>query len=128
MNDSQLQENYFYACLKYAVDNGGVTDYSIFVPDQCTLIANESNEISIQTWTHSSTQPTNTDLKLYQISDLDEVKDLYLEMILAKEGKIFVTSTAHATLVKPYCQEGHLYYDQDTSSLKILIGNTWTSI
>jgi hypothetical protein len=128
MNDSQLQENYFYACLKYAVDNGGVTDYSTFVPNQCIFISNESDEISIQTWIHSSTQPTNTDLKLYQVSDLDEVKDLYFETNFAKENKTFVTSTAHATILQQFCEEGQLYYDTDTSSLKILIGNTWTSI
>lgn len=74
MNSSELQSNFLYACLKYAVDNGGIdTNYTTFSPDVIG-IEYRDNAYTIVRWNHSSTQPTTDDLMAYSVDDLADVK------------------------------------------------------
>lgn len=125
MNDEELQENFCHACLKYAMDNGGVPDIDAFLLQR---VLNEEEEISIASWTHSSTQPTTTDLKAYSVSDLDEVKTITNCINRMREGKTCVCTTPIGETIKPYADEGQLRYCHTDNVLKIKLSNTWVPL
>lgn len=152
MNDQELQENFYMACLKYAMDNGSVPDIDAFIAQRLLdeeaagisipalvqrhtmddlstrILSEEQVGISIAAWTHSSTPPTTTDLKAYSVSDLDEVKLIYTCIDRMRQGKTCVCTTPIATILLPYADEGQLRYCQTDTVLKIKLNDAWVTL
>jgi hypothetical protein len=69
MNDQELFDNFFNACVAYAEDNGAaITDPSTL----CELVDNGDGKIIIKSWNHNSTKPTNAQLKTYTSSQVQQ--------------------------------------------------------
>jgi hypothetical protein len=126
MNDQELQENFYMACLKYAMDNGGVPDIDAFIAQR--VLNEEPEGISIASWTHPSTQPTTTDLKTYSVSDLDEVKLICTCINRMRQGKTCVCTTPIGEILLPYADEGQLRYCQTDTVLKIKLNDAWVTL
>jgi len=80
MNDTELQENYYIACYHYAktigpdpvVTQDPITDFAI-------ISDNGDSILYIVNWNHSSTQPTNTELKTYTVQQVQDSWNQYLK-------------------------------------------------
>jgi hypothetical protein len=69
-----LQDNFLYACIKYAEQHGGITtSYLRFSPDIVGLVY-DNNNFSIAYWNHPSRPPTNNELSLFSEEDLVPIK------------------------------------------------------
>jgi len=126
MNDSEFEQNCWYACMKYAIDNGGIENYLDF-PYQCVLF-NNGHGIFIHKWTHPSIKPTFDDLKKYSMTDLNNSQKIWDSLIRLKENKIPVCSKSIGEIMKPYTEEGQLMYCTTDSVLKIYLNNSWKSL
>lgn len=77
MDDTELEENFLYACLKYAIDHGGVeVNYTTFSPKYIGL-ENRKGKHFIVRWDHPSPQPSEEELKKYSVEDLHLTIDMY---------------------------------------------------
>lgn len=98
MNDSELQQNYYEACYHYAKTIGPDPIVNIYDPisDFVELTISISNVKSINLWNHSSTQPTNTQLKTYTVQQVQDSWNQYLKDNIAtnplnESGTILLT-------------------------------------
>lgn len=65
MNDTELRENFFNACVHYANANG--TEVS---DDTFASLMDKSGTISITNWNHDSQKPTLGQLKAFNVADV----------------------------------------------------------
>lgn len=97
MDSSELQQNFLYACLKYAYDNGGIeTNYTTFSPDYVG-IEYRDNTYTIVRWNHDSTQPSVDDLMAYSVTDLADVKKTFENHSLLKKSKCAIAGGSTTT-------------------------------
>ena len=76
MNDIQLTQHFLFACLKYAEDNGDVTNYGNFSPDVVGL-EYDGKEYKIMRWEHPSPIPSLLQLQSYTIENLSATIERY---------------------------------------------------
>ena len=87
MNDRELQDNFLFALLKYASDNGGITNLRSFSP---SVVGIEciNGKYKISRWEHPSKRPTNELLKsTYTVSDLEPIILAYNGEKMASNGE-----------------------------------------
>jgi hypothetical protein len=127
MNSQELFDNFFWTCLKYAVDNGGVDDYTLFT--SCVDLFSPDNEtVQILRWDHPSTPPTDEQLSAYTVDDANNIKDLFDDISLVKQGRPVATITEHMTILAPFAQKGQLAYNTSDSSLYMFVNGAWIKI
>lgn len=81
-----MQENFLFACLKWACDRGGITtSYSRFSPELVTLQYG-TGRFRIVHWRHPSPRPTVADLRTYSASDLATTRSLYDAHVVLESG------------------------------------------
>lgn len=127
---SELNTNYLFACIKYALDQSDATtvgDYSLF-HQKCGLSTDPvTGNVQIDSWDVGSVpQPSQEDLLAIDLADLDPIIDLHNDMIKAKNDGVLVTVDRDA--VTPYVSQGKLLYDKNDSKLKIYIDGSWITL
>jgi len=127
---NELNENFYYACIKYTLDNSNanvVGDYSLF-HNQCGRTLDDSGNIIINFWNIDSVpQPTQDDLLAYNLIDLNDTIDLHNDFQeLNNQTKVVITN--HIANLTPYVNNGTLLYDTNESKLKLWISGSWTNI
>ncbi len=80
MNDTELKNNFYEACYHYAktVGPNPNVDRSTF-RSNFVVITNVANYPNIDTWNHSSSEPTNTQLKTYTVQQVQDSWATYLK-------------------------------------------------
>lgn len=132
MNDLELTENFVFACLKYAIDHGGVTtNFLTFSPDIIGLeLTNQT--ISISRWGHASPQPSITQLKRYTVDDLVEVIEVYNIMLVFQTSPVAITTSSNVQTILNYvgygCKTGSLLLNIHTNQLMVFYGSVWLPV
>lgn len=85
MNDKELQENFYEACYHYAKTIGPAPDVKFYdSADDFVVIFSDNNGARIGIWNHTSTEPTDTQLKKYTVKEVQDSWNLFLKSNLSK--------------------------------------------
>jgi len=114
MNDQELYDNFLYACVTYANNNGSkVTDTSTL----CELYDDGSGEMQILSWNHDSKQPTDDQLKAYTLEQVQLTATTYNNQALINNAVILSFTTSERDVLVP--PEGVIIYNKTTKQLQL---------
>ena len=125
MNDQQLFDNYFSACITYAENNGGLADGA--EDTLCILKDGGDQKIFIATWNHPSAQPSNADLKVFtaaQVSVRGLIRTLKKRL---NEQKLPNIPTAVRNII-PSPQSGWMIFNSTLNKVQFYDGTIWETV
>jgi len=96
MNNSELEENFYFACYHYAKTIGPDPIVTQDPDTDFVFLQDDGSGTYINIWNHSSTQPTNTQLKTYTVQQVQDSWNQYLKDNIAtnplnESGTILLT-------------------------------------
>jgi hypothetical protein len=131
LTTEEMNSNAMFVFMKYHLDNGGtVSNYNTFSTNYSFTIPNGdyTNDLVIDTWELSSTQPIVADLKsTYSLSDLEDVEHIWEDIQWLQKQQPAVTTYDRVELTS-YAVEGNLLYDKNDNKLYVMTDGSWVSL
>jgi hypothetical protein len=122
MNNQELYDNFFNACIVYAEDNG---NNPVDENNLCDLTDNGNGTITINAWYHDSPQPSDNDLKAYTVAQItDRIRIRNNQKALIATKMLSFTTTDRDELTP---QEGVIIYNLTTQTVQVYT-NQWKSL
>jgi hypothetical protein len=122
MNDQELYDNFLYACVTYANDNGTHVDDPNSL---CELYDDGMGSISITAWYHNSTQPSNEDLKAYTLEQVQHTATVYQNQQKLNETLMLSFTTTERDELTP--EEGVIIYNKTTQTIQVYT-DSWKDV
>jgi hypothetical protein len=128
MDETELQQNYYYACFKYAYDNSNNT-----IPeDSFVMLQNNSDGKGtyIASWNHSSVQPTPEQLITYTV---DQVRTIYnvnktVPSHLCSCAFHQMTMAERNLIPSNVLNTGDSFYNTDINKIQVYVNGHWKTL
>jgi hypothetical protein len=127
MDYSELQQNYFSACLKYASVQSPTYLTQANIDSFVTLGIDGSNNIYMISWNIASTAPTEADLMTFTVAEVQDIPNIKQFNADIYSLKLYTGSSNYRDNLY-YVVDGLMFYNTDTNKVQVRVNGAWINL